>query len=110
MVGRRIRRGTVVLALLGGANHDPDVFAEPARFDVTRANAGEHLSFSSGPHYCLGAALARMEGEIGLRALFERFPQLVAAGTPERRRTRTLRGYSSLPVRLGAATATRAAG
>lgn len=108
--GKRLRAGTVVLALLGGANRDPEVFTEPERFDVTRSNAGEHLSFSSGPHYCLGAALARMEGEIGLRALFERFPRLAFDGAPQRRGTRTLRGYSSLPVRLGADSATRAPG
>ncbi len=108
--GKRMRAGSVVLALLGGANRDPEVFAEPDRFDVTRSNAGEHLSFSSGPHYCLGAALARMEGEIGLRALFERFPQLAFDGAPHRRGTRTLRGYSSLPVRLGADSAARATG
>lgn len=106
--GRPLRAGTVVLALLGGANRDPEVFAEPERFDVTRANAGEHLSFSSGPHYCLGAALARMEGEIGLRALFERFPRMAPDDAPQRRGTRTLRGYSSLPVRLGADSAARA--
>lgn len=109
VAGRRLRQGTIVMALIGGANHDPAVFADPASFDVTRANAAEHLSFSGGPHYCLGAALARMEGEIGLRALFERFPQLALAGTPSRRGTRTLRGYSSLPVRLSADTATTTA-
>jgi cytochrome P450 len=100
--GVPLRAGTVVLGLLGGANRDPEVFPEPDTFDVTRPNAAEHLSFSSGPHYCLGAALARMEGEIGLRALFERFPEMTLAGTPQRRGTGTLRGYSSLPVRPGA--------
>jgi cytochrome P450 len=100
--GKRVRAGTLVLALLGGANRDPQVFPDPDVFDVTRSNAAEHLSFSSGPHYCLGAALARMEGEIGLHALFQRFPEMSVAGTPRRRGTGTLRGYSSLPVHLGA--------
>jgi cytochrome P450 len=83
------------------------VFADPNRFDVTRANAKDHLAFSAGAHYCLGAALARLEGEIGLRLLFERFGGLRLVGTPVRRPTRILRGWSRLPVRIDApATAT----
>jgi len=58
-----IAKNEVVAVLLGAANRDPDVFGEPARFDVTRANAGKHLAFSNGIHHCLGASLARMEGE-----------------------------------------------
>ena len=63
-----------------------------------RANAREHVAFSSGIHYCLGAALARMEGEVALRALFERFPDLAPAGEARRRPTRILRGYEAMPV------------
>lgn len=100
--GMRIPAGGVVVTILGGANRDPAVFTDPHRFDVRRANARDHLSFSSGVHYCLGAALARMEGEIGLRRLFERFPDLALAGPPHRRPTRVLRGYDSMPVVLGA--------
>jgi cytochrome P450 len=102
--GERFRAGRVVVLMLGGANRDPAVFADPDRFDVTRANAGEHLAFSSGAHFCLGAALARMEGEVGLRALFDRFPDLALAGPPRRRPTRVLRGYASMPVHLSPAT------
>jgi len=102
--GERFRAGQFVVLLLGGANRDPAVFPDPDRFDVTRANAGDHLAFSSGPHFCLGAALARMEGEVGLRALFDRFPDLALAGPPRRRPTRVLRGYASMPVRLSPAT------
>jgi cytochrome P450 len=98
--GERVRRGQFVIVMLGGANRDPRVFAEPDRFDVTRANAGDHLAFSSGIHYCLGAGLARMEGEVALRALFDRFPDLVPAGPPHRRPTRTLRGWDRMPVTL----------
>jgi hypothetical protein len=101
VAGRTIRRGTFVSVLIGGANRDPAVFADPDRFDVGRANARDHLAFSAGAHYCVGAALARLEGEIGLRRLFERFPDLVLAGPPRRRPTRTLRGYDALPVKLG---------
>ncbi|MFY1577067.1 cytochrome P450 [Verrucosispora sp. WMMD703] len=100
VAGVRLRRGEVVVPMLGGANRDPAVFADPDRFDVTRGNARDHLAFSSGAHYCLGANLARLEGEIGLRSLFERYPDLALDGVPQRRPTRVLRGYDHLPVRL----------
>lgn len=98
--GVRIPRGSVMVAMLVGANRDPAVFADPDRFDVTRENAGQHVSFSAGRHYCLGAALARMEGEVGLRTLFDRFPDLRVERGVVRRRTRILRGYEHLPVTL----------
>lgn len=97
--GRPVPAGRFVSLMLGGANRDPDVFADPHRFDVTRPNAREHLSFSAGIHFCLGASLARMEGAIALRMLFERFGGLALAPGAERRRMRVLRGYQRLPVR-----------
>jgi cytochrome P450 len=100
--GERVRAGQLVMLILGGANRDPAVFDEPQRFDVTRQDADRHVAFSQGIHYCLGAGLARMEGEIGLRALFERFPDLALAGPPHRRPTRLLRGFDTMPVTLGA--------
>lgn len=100
VAGRRVPGGAVVALLLAGANRDPMVFSEPARFDVARQNANRHLSFSGGRHFCLGAALARLEGEVGLRSLFERFPALRVDGPGTRRSTRVLRGWASLPVRL----------
>ncbi|MFC8847308.1 MULTISPECIES: cytochrome P450 [unclassified Micromonospora] len=100
VAGVRVRAGEVVVPMLGGANRDPAVFADPDRFDVTRANARDHLSFSSGVHYCLGAALARLEGQLGLAAFFERYPDAALAAVPRRRPTRVLRGYDHLPVRL----------
>lgn len=105
--GVRLPARSVVAVLLAGANRDPKVFTDPNRFDVRRANAREHVAFSSGGHFCLGAHLARAEGEIGLRMLFERYPDLALAGVPVRRKTRTLRGWASLPVALrgGAAAA-----
>jgi cytochrome P450 len=103
VAGVPVPAGKPVMTLLGGANRDPAVFADPQRFDVGRSNAGDHLAFSSGIHYCLGAGLARMEGEVGLRALFGRFPDLAFAGTPRRRATRVLRGYDAMPARLTAA-------
>ncbi|MGY1605218.1 cytochrome P450 [Geodermatophilus sp. SYSU D00815] len=100
LAGRRVRAGSRVTLLLGAANRDPDVFVDPARFDVTRPNAREHLAFSGGVHYCLGAGLARLEGVVGLRVLTERFPRVRVAGHPRRRDLRTLRGFEHLPVRL----------
>jgi len=99
--GLPIARSGFVTVLIGAANRDPKVFADPDRFDVRRPNARDHLAFSAGVHYCIGAALARAEGRIGLQALFERYPELASAGPATRRPTRTLRGYSTLPVRPG---------
>jgi cytochrome P450 len=113
--GRRARRSTTVhgvpvaegewlVLLLAAANRDPRVFPDPHTFDVTRANARDHVAFSSGIHFCLGAALARMEGEVALQALFERFPDLGPAGSGRRRDTVILRGHESLPVTLRSTT------
>lgn len=102
VAGMRVPEGSVVSTLLAGANRDPAVFTDPNTFDVARPNAGEHLSFSAGRHYCLGASLARMEGEVGLRVLYDRFPDLVLAPGARRRPTRILRGYDALPARLTA--------
>jgi cytochrome P450 len=102
VAGERVAGGSLVILILAGANRDPAVFADPQRFDVTRTDADRHIAFSQGIHYCLGAGLARMEGEIGLRALFARFPDLALAGPPHRRPTRLLRGFDTMPVTLGA--------
>ncbi|MFI9509380.1 cytochrome P450 [Nocardia sp. NPDC052566] len=99
--GVTVRKGTTVVLSLAGANRDPEVFADPMRFDVARANAKDHLTFSNGIHVCLGASLARMEGAYALRGLFERFPELKLDGPPRRRQLYTLHGYEKMPVRLG---------
>ena len=91
----------MVTTLLAAANRDPAVFERPGEFDVTRTNAKDHVSFSAGRHFCLGAALARMEGDVGLRLLFERYPHLRLVPGARRRSTRILRGYATLPVALG---------
>ena len=98
VAGVPVAAGAHVTTLLAAANRDPDVFPEPQRFDVRRDNAREHLAFSGGRHFCVGAALARLEGEVGLRSLFERFPALAAAPGAQRRPTRVLRGWAHLPV------------
>jgi cytochrome P450 len=101
VAGTPVPKGRLVTTLLAAANRDPSVFADPSRFDVTRANAKDHVSFSAGRHYCLGAALARMEGEVGLRLLFDRYPDLRLLPGARRRETRILRGFETLPARLG---------
>ncbi|MCW2740705.1 MAG: putative cytochrome [Blastococcus sp.] len=100
VAGRDVPAGTRITVLLGAANRDPEVFADPGRFDAGRANAREHLAFSAGIHYCVGAGLARLEGVVGLRTLAERFPGLRVSGRPERRDLATLRGFQRLPVTL----------
>ena len=99
--GRPVGEGELVILLLAAANRDPRVFADPDTFDVTRPDARDHVAFSGGIHFCLGAALARMEGDVALQALFERHPDLAPAGPARRRGTLILRGYDSMPVRLG---------
>lgn len=105
VAGRAVAAGELVILYLAGANRDPKVFDDPHRFDVTRGNAGKHLSFSGGRHFCLGAALARAEGEVGLRAFFDRYPDARLAGDGSRRDTRVLRGWATLPITLGEARA-----
>lgn len=100
VLGVGLPRGSVVATLLAGANRDPLVFEDPSSFDVARSNAREHVSFSAGRHHCLGAALARMEGEVGLRTVFDRYPDLRVERGAVRRSTRILRGYEHLPVTL----------
>jgi pimeloyl-[acyl-carrier protein] synthase len=102
LVGSPVRAGDEIMLVLGAANRDPLVFAEPNRLDVTR-DARRHVAFGGGIHHCLGAALAQLEGEVALSALLARFPQLELAGEPLRRPTFTLRGLESLPVVVGKA-------
>ncbi len=69
--------------------------------DLGRSNAREHLAFSAGAHYCLGASLARLEGEVALATLFGRYPKLRQAAPARRRRAQVLRGLETFPVELG---------
>lgn len=101
VAGTEVRAGEMVVIYLAAANRDPQLFDDPHRFDVRRPNAGRHLAFSGGRHFCLGAALARAEGEAGLRRFFTHYPDVQPAGAGSRRPTRVLRGWASLPVRLG---------
>ncbi|GLF95130.1 cytochrome P450 [Streptomyces yaizuensis] len=93
-----------VLFCLPSANRDPDVFPDPDRLDPRRTNAGAHLSFGHGRHYCPGAPLARLEGRIALRSLLHRFPSLRLATPPEHLTWQGIhlnRRYATLPVLPG---------
>ncbi|MGW3633896.1 cytochrome P450 [Streptomyces sp. NPDC005122] len=91
--------GAMLAIAIGGANRDPAVFDDPHRFDLRRPNKRDHLAFSAGIHYCLGAGLARLESELALRHLFSRMPRLALAGRPQLRPIRNIRGPGIVPVR-----------
>ncbi len=94
--------GRQVVALLAAANRDPAAFDDPDRFDVARSD-NHHLTFSHGMHYCLGAALARVEGQVVLGGLAARWPDMeLIDPAPRRREHFVLRGFESLPVTLPA--------
>jgi cytochrome P450 len=96
--GHLIHRGAKVTMVLGSANHDPSVFPDPDRLDMTR-NARAHFGFGVGIHYCLGAPLARAGGCIALSALLRRFPNLrLKTQSPEWREGPVFRGLKRLPV------------
>jgi cytochrome P450 len=99
IAGIEVDRGTEVTVLLGAANRDPARFADPDRFDPDRADNAP-LSFGAGAHFCLGAALARLEGRIAFPLLLQRFPLIAPAAQPTRRDRLVLRGFATLPVRL----------
>ena len=99
--GRKLRRGQLVIGLIGAANRDPARYREPDRLDITRRE-GAHLSFGHGPHVCIGAALTQMEGEIAFRALLGRWPRLVLAeAAPRWNGNPVYRGLATLRVRQG---------
>ena len=87
------------IVMLAAANRDPSVFSDPERFDIARA-PNPHLTFGGGPHFCPGAALARLEGRIALGTLVRRFPSVALAAEPEWRATTVLHGLKALHVKL----------
>lgn len=99
--GCPVARGQTLTASLAAANHDPAVFGDPHRFDITRAD-NPHLAFGNGVHVCLGAPLARLEGQIAIRAFLARFPRVSLDETRarERRHLPFFRGFRTLPVRV----------
>lgn len=98
--GTTIPEGSKVLLLTGSAARDERVFTDPDRFDIHR-QIPLHLSFGYGIHFCIGASLARLESRIGLEETLARFPEWsVDPGAAVRAHTSTVRGYSSVPIRL----------
>jgi cytochrome P450 len=97
--GQEFAAGTFVTLGVGAANHDPEQFDSPERFDVGR-KPNRHLAFGHGEHACLGMNVARLEGRIALAGLLKRFAVLERAGEPVRDRRIRFRGFSQLPVRL----------
>lgn len=97
--GVAVADGDDIMTMLGAGNRDPRRFAEPDTFDPLRPDGGP-LSFGGGAHFCIGAALARLEAGVAFPRLLRRFPRLAAAGQPVRRDTFLLRGFDALPVAI----------
>lgn len=98
--GQPIRKGWTVLCMLGAANRDPKQFKEPDLLDLKRLN-NQHLAFGAGAHFCIGAQLARLEGQVAISNLVQRFPEMKLVGPkPEWASTFGFRGLTSLSVTL----------
>jgi len=101
--GKRIRKRQAVIAVMGAGNRDPERFPEPDRLDITRKD-NRHLAFGWAAHFCFGAALARLEGQIAFETILRRLPQLkLDTRVPlEWRHNLGLRGVTALPVAFDA--------
>jgi len=98
--GHTIRQGEMVMPFIGAADRDPAQFPEPDRLDLSRAD-NRHIAFGWGIHFCLGAPLARVEGQIAIDTLVRRLPRLALVGdSVEYRQSLTLRGLKTLPVKF----------
>ena len=98
--GATVPAGSAILFLIGAANRDDRKFPDGDRFDIHRRD-GQHLTFSFGIHFCLGAALARLEGRVALEELLARFPEWdVDLDNARLSPTSTVRGWETLPVRI----------
>lgn len=95
-----VLQGQKVVAMLGSANRDEEVFENTDSFDLTRKQ-NPHIAFGAGIHFCIGAPLARLEMQNSLPMLFERFPNLQLAGSPVQRPTFVLRGWETIPANNG---------
>jgi cytochrome P450 len=94
---RSLAKGSKVGLLFGSANRDSEIFDDPNSFDISRTR-NQHLTFSAGTHFCLGAPLARLEIQTALPMLFDKFPALRLSGDPVPQNTFVVRGYSRVPV------------
>jgi cytochrome P450 len=94
-----IPSGATVVAIIGSANRDETVFPEPDRFDIER-NTAEHLTFGHGAHFCLGAALARLEARVAFEELLAATSSIELAGEPTAVESLVFRGPTTLPVEV----------
>ncbi len=98
--GQVVPAGSAMLFLTGAANHDDRRFPDGERFDIHRT-IGQHISFGFGIHFCLGAALARLEGRVALEEVLKRFPEWeIDTANAKLAPTSTVPGWETLPVRL----------
>jgi pimeloyl-[acyl-carrier protein] synthase len=100
MGGKQIRKGQAVIAVMAAGNRDPERFPDPDRLDLTRKD-NRHLAFGWAAHFCFGAALARIEGQIAFSTLLRRLPNLRIDCDPDSLTWRFnlgLRGLNSLPI------------
>ncbi len=95
-----VEPGTVVMTLLGAANHDPAMFDDPHSLRFDRPNSNRHLALAAGVHYCLGASLAKLEASVAISSVIRRFPDVALAGEPGWRDRLTIRGVDRLPLSL----------
>lgn len=100
LAGRPLEPGSLCTVILGAANHDPRVFEAPEVLDVSRPRSDSPLSFGYGTHYCIGASLARIEGDVVYSEMLRRHPRMELAGEPVRQDTFRARAFSEIPVVL----------
>jgi pimeloyl-[acyl-carrier protein] synthase len=99
LCGVRIPKRQTILCMLGAANRDPKQFDNPDTLILDRLN-NQHLAFSAGPHFCIGAQLARLEGQVAILRTIQRFPRLRLAQRPAWERNFGFRGLKTLPVQM----------
>lgn len=99
LCGRTFRKGEMVMPGMIGALHDPAVFPSPEIFDIRR-DLSQSIAFGGGPHYCMGAALARLEGVVAIATLLSRFPRMELAGEPSFSPSYIMRAMTGLPICL----------
>jgi cytochrome P450 len=100
--GKQIKAGDKVYFAYVAANRDPSVFSDADRFDITRENAGKHLSFGIGQHACLGARLASLQLKLLLKELYTRLPDIVSLGEPDYLNNIMFFALRQMPVRFTA--------
>lgn len=96
--GRQLSKGDEVLVCIGAANRDPEHYRQPDVFDITRTDGSDHLAFSGGVHYCVGAPLARLEAGVALQRMAQRWPDLRITGRTPIRSSNVIRGARRIPV------------